>query len=274
VIVTDRGGRPVPALKGEDFRLYEDRVEQKISFFSAEEAPVSWGLILDRSGSMMEMIGGVYRAAVHVIDEGTDQDEMFAATFNEWVELASDFTTDRHKLENSLLGLRADGMTALWDAVAFGLERIRHGQHRKKVLVVITDGEDNRSRLSFRDLVSRVEEADVLIYTVGMFESIASWPRDPLQKSIGSSGPQVELEKLAEATGARAHFPANVEECKEAMQEIAREVSQQYSLGYYPTRTVGDGKWRKIQVKVGQRDGKTTYVARTRAGYYAPKTGA
>jgi Ca-activated chloride channel family protein len=270
VMVTDQTGRAILGLRKEDFRIYEDRVEQQVSFFSSDEAPASWGLILDRSGSMMGMMRDVYRAAAHVVDEGTEQDEMFVASFNKQVELVTDFLSDKHKLENSLLGLRAEGETALWDAITFGLDRIKRGKNRKKVLVVVTDGQDNASKVKFRDLIERVEEADVLIYPVGMFESGGISSRELLKLGIGirETDPQLELEKLAQATGTKAHFPTDVEQCKAAMKEIALEVSQQYSVGYYPTNTARDGKWRKIQVKVGEAS-KTAHVARARAGYYA-----
>jgi len=263
VTVTDQRGQAIIGLKKEEFKVYENGVEQPISFFSAEETPACWGLVLDRSGSMMEMMQDVYRAAIHVMDEGTEQDEMFIVTFNDQTEMVCDFTSDRHKWENSILGLRAGGQTALYDAVAFALDHIRHAKHQKKVLVVITDGEDNSSRLKFRQLIERVEERTVLIYTVGMFESMErSW------LGLGGGYRRGELEKLAEVTGARAHFPTNVEQCRESMREIAREVSQQYSLGYYPSNTTRDGQWRKIKVVVirqGEKD--TRYVARTRTGY-------
>lgn len=270
VMVTDQNGRAITGLTKDSFKMYENGVEQQVSFFSAEESPVSWGLILDRSGSMVGMMRDVYRAAIHVVDEGTEQDEMFIATFNQRAELVTDFTPDKHRLENSLLGLRAEGMTALWDAVVFGLDRIKRGKHRKKVLVVVTDGEDNSSKLNFKRLIDRVEEVDVLIYSVGMFESGGMSSRDLSRMGIRNDSPQLELEKLAQTTGARAHFPATVDECRSAMKEIAREVSQQYSLGYYPMNTTRDGKWRRIQIKVGEAS-KKAYVARARAGYYAPK---
>jgi VWFA-related protein len=165
-------------------------------------------------------------------------------------------------------------MTALWDAIVFGLDKIKQGKNRKKVLVVVTDGEDNASTIKFRELIERAEEEDVLIYPVGMFESGGGFMRGILKLAVEDSYPQPELEKLAQATGARAHFPKNVEQCKQAMKEIAREVSQQYSLGYYPTNTARDGKWRKIRVVVDGPEGKTKYVGRTRAGYYATEKGA
>jgi Ca-activated chloride channel family protein len=270
VLVTDDGGRAVLGLKKEDFKIYENGVEQPIAFFSAEEAPVSWGLILDRSGSMMGMMRDVYRAAVHVIDEGTDQDEMFIAIFNKRIELVTAFISDKHKLEKSILGLRADGETALWDAVAYGLDRIKLGKNRKKVLVVITDGQDNASKLNFRELIDLAEEAEVLIYPVGMFESEGGMMRSLPQLRISRDYPDVELDRLAKATGSLAHFPRDIEECKQSMKEIAREVSQQYSIGYYPTNTARDGKWRMISVIARQPSSTTKCVARTRPGYYAP----
>lgn len=272
VAAMDRTGRALTGLKRDDFKVYENGVEQPISFFSAEESPATWGLVLDRSGSMMEMIRDVYQAAIHVIDEGTEQDEMFVVTFNDKPELVQDFTTDRHTLENSILGLRADGQTALFDAVAYALDHIRIGKHRKKVLVVLTDGEDNSSHLKFRKLVERAEEEDVLIYTIGMFEGMD----DALSKLLGRMGhmgsgdSRGELTKLAEVTGAFAHFPTDIARCQATMKEIAREVSQQYGIGYYPSNKAHDGKWRAIKVTVSEGGG-SKYVARTRAGYYAPK---
>lgn len=123
------------------------------------------------------------------------------------------------------------------------------------------------------ELIERVEEDEVLIYPVGMFESRGKRSRGLLKLIVGDDYTEPELKRIAEATGGRAHFPGNVEECRQAMKEIAREVSQQYSLGYYPTTTARDGKWRAIQVAVGQEPAKPAYVARTRAGYYGPKAG-
>ena len=270
VTVNDQQGRAAMSLKQEAFKVYEDGVEQQIGFFSGEESPVSWGLVLDRSGSMMGMMSDVYGAALHVIDEGTSRDETLIVTFNRKPELLSDFLSDRHRLENSILGLRADGETALFDAVDFALDQMKHAKYRKKVLVVVTDGEDNASRLKFRELIERAEEEEAVIYTVGMFEPSMS----VLSSSIGGSDrdAQAELKKLAEVTGASSHFPTNVDQCRSVMREIAREVSQQYSLGYYPANKERDGKWRAIKIAVSQNGNSTKLVARTRSGYYARKT--
>lgn len=107
---------------------------------------------------MMEMIRDVYQAPVHVVDEGTEEDEVFIVTFNRQVELVADFMADKHKLENSILGPRAEEETALWDAITFALDHLKKTKHRKKVLVVIADGDDNRSRIKYRELIERTEE--------------------------------------------------------------------------------------------------------------------
>lgn len=266
VSVTDKQGQTILGRKKENFKIYEDGIEQTVDFFSVEELPVSWGLVLDRSGSMMEMMRGVYQASLHVITEGTSKDEMLIVTFNDKAELTSRFTDDRHKLENSTLGLRANGTTALYDAISFALDEMKQGKFRKKVLVVVTDGDDNASRLSFRQLLERVEEEEVIIYTVGMFESVG-------MRFGGNSGAGVrlELEKLAEVTGGVAHFPTDVDGCRKVMKEIALEVSRQYSLGYYPRNKNYDGKWRNINLQVEPERNQDKYIGRTRLGYYARK---
>ena len=266
VTVTDAKGHMGSGLQTEDFKIYEDGVEQSTTFFSTDEAPVTWALALDRSGSMFEMIKDVYQAALHVMDEGTNADEMSIITFNHEIELVSDFTSDRRRLENAIVDLRATGQTALYDAIDLALEHIREGRRRKKVLVVVTDGEDNFSHIEFDRLVELVERnRDVVIYPVGMFEPGFWWERKRISPKIVS-----KLRTIAETTGASAHFPKNIKECRQAMTDIAREVSQHYSLGYYPSNRALDGKWRRIRVEIVPRAGKDRkYFARTRAGYYA-----
>ncbi|HKQ05642.1 MAG TPA: VWA domain-containing protein [Blastocatellia bacterium] len=261
VAVTDHSGRAITGLEKADFKVYENGVEQPLNFFSTDESPVSWGLVLDRSRSMEGMIKEVYRAALHAVEQGTADDDMFIVAFNDQADLLCDFTSDRDKLESAIRGLRAVGNTALYDAVALALDHLQRGRHKKKVLVVITDGEDNRSRLNFRQLVERAREADVLIYTVGLFGPM-----------VGMQGiaARDELKKLAQVTGAFAHFPSDPEKCRMTMMAIASEVSRQYSLGYYPTDPTRDGKWRKLRIAVAQPGGEANYATRTRSGYYAP----
>lgn len=261
VVVADQDGQAVSGLERPDFKIFEDDQEQSISSFSFEKIPVSWALVLDRSGSMWEMIGDVYRAALHVLDEGSEDDEAFIVTFSDKSDLVSDYVSDRQELRDSIRGLRAEGRTALWDAVGYALDHLKYARHRKKVMVVITDGEDNLSRLSFRDLVRRAEEDDVLIYTVGMFEM------------GGLRQAREQLARLAEVTGAQTHFPTDIRQCQASMAAIARDVSWQYQLGYYPTNTARNGQWRKIRVVVSRPGNTNTkYSVRTRSGYYGPSS--
>ena len=172
-----------------------------------------------------------------------------------------------------MLGLRADGETALYDAVNFALDKLKQSKNRKRVLVVVTDGQDNASKLKFRELIERAEEEDAVIYTVGMFGEMGNGSGFVSRLlGGGSRDGQAELKKLAEVTGGLAHFPKNVDECKSVMREIAREVSQQYSLGYYPLNKERDGKWRGIKVTINQSGNSTKLIARTCSGYYARKS--
>lgn len=264
VTVQDRAGQPVRDLQKEHFKVYEDKIEQSISFVGREEAPVSWGLILDSSGSMKGMMHDVYEAAAHVMEEGTHEDEMFVMTFNDGVDLVLELTSDRRKLQQSIFGLQSHGSTALYDAVASALDHIKQGKHRKKVLVVITDGEDNHSSFSFRRLLDRVRESDVLIYTVGMRVAMGAF------RSLNES--RHDLEEMAKITGGYAYFPTNIEKCRQTMSKIAEEVSEHYTIGYYPANREHDGRLRKIKIAIAESEGKNRkYTVRARSGYYAPE---
>jgi Ca-activated chloride channel homolog len=265
VSVQDKDGQPVGNLQAKDFKVYEDKIEQSIGSFSTEESSVSWGLVLDRSSSMKGMMGEVHAAAVNVLDQGTRDDEMFIMTFNNKPEIVSEFTSDRRQLANSIVGLNAEGRTGLYDAVDAGLDYIKQGKHRKKVLVVVTDGGDNTSHIRFSHLIDNVRETDVLIFTVGMYGTMTN---NPLEVRSTSQA-RHELKELAEVTGAYAHFPADPEKCRQVMEKIAREVSEHYTIGYYPSNQTRDGRWRKLKVVVAS-PANVKYVVHARSGYYAP----
>jgi Ca-activated chloride channel family protein len=263
VSVADEKGRPIRNLDRDQFKVYEDKIEQPISHFSQEESPVTWGLVLDRSASMSGRIRDVYEAAIHILGEGLKDDEMFIMTFNDGVELVARLTSNRRELQQLIVGLKAEGNTAMYDAIGAALEYIKQGQHRKKVLVLITDGMDNHSRVGFRSLRDRVRESDVLVYTVGMYDILESF-----QARKGALNTH-ELEEIAENTGGYAYFPTDMEKCRQTMNRIAEEVSAHYTIGYYPTNQMHDGGWRKTKVIVTPRDRITKPIARARSGYYA-----
>jgi len=243
VTVTGKHGQAVRGLKKDDFKIYEDNEQQEIALFSDEQRPVSWGLVLDRSGSMSGMMEEVYNAVLHSVKAGTREDDVFVMTFNQDVQIVQDFTTDRDQLLVASKRLWAMGSTALYDAVAVAADHIRQGRHQKKVLIVVTDGEDNASHIKIERLLDMVRGTDALIYAVGFFSA-----SDLAISKLLRADSEKELKRLAEQTGGLAYFPKNMEECDRACQDIAMQVSRQYSLGYSPKNTAWDGRWRDAGV--------------------------
>lgn len=263
VTVTDKRGRPIEELTKEDFSVYEDKRKQEIVFFSHEQRPASWGLVLDRSGSMADMIAEVYRAALHSIEAGTPEDETFSITFSDYPTLIQGFTTDRQTLLKAINHLRAGGWTALYDAVALALDYIKGARHKKRVLVVVTDGGDNASVVSFSRLVNMARRSEILIYVVGFFG-----PMSGGFLGMEEARTRGRLKRLAEETGGMAYFPKTMEQCVSACKDIGLQVSRQYSLGYYPSYTINrGGRWQEIRVELRRGEGR---VVRARKSYFAP----
>lgn len=260
VTVTGKRGQAMKRLQRNEFAVYEDGTKQDVVFFSDENRPVSWGLVVDRSGSMLGMMEEVSNAVLHSVKAGTREDDVFIMKFNHDVDLVQDFTSDRDKLLAASRNLWAMGGTALYDAVALAADHLRHGTHQKKVLVVVTDGEDNASHISFERLLAMVKRSEALVYTVGFFNSDM-----PILRLLEGET-RKELQRLAEQTGGMAYFPKNMEECDQACRDIATQVSQQYSLGYYPKSTTWDGAWRDIKVELVR---PAKFTVRARKGYFA-----
>jgi Ca-activated chloride channel family protein len=265
VTVADKTGRPFTGLKTENFRIYDNGIEQRVHHFSTEDLPFSMGLVLDRSGSMTMVIDEVYQAAFHTIRASKPADEFFIHTFNHRVERRQDFSTDRKLLEKRLKGVSAGGQTALYDAVFIAIEHVKTGSHDKKALLVVTDGADNSSRITFHELLDQVRQEKVAIYVVGLFGMAELYVEDPMDVTL--------LTQLAEATGGKAYFPRTMKECEQACIAIAEELRQQYSLGYYPEPRKRDGSWHTVQVQLQllAELPSAGLKARTRAGYFAPK---
>ena len=168
--VTDSLNRYVSGLGQEHFQIWEDKLEQKIEYFSSEDNPVSLGVIFDVSGSMKDKISTARDAAVTFLKTGNPEDEYFLVEFANRPEVAADFTTDVSKLQQKLIFTPAKGMTAMYDSVYLGLEKLREGSNPKKALLLITDGEDNRSRYTFQNVKEFVKEQDVQIYAIGIVD--------------------------------------------------------------------------------------------------------
>ncbi|MBI4466615.1 MAG: VWA domain-containing protein [Acidobacteria bacterium] len=268
VTVTDPYNRLVTGLSKEHFAVYEDKEPQEILYFSNEDAPISLGLVFDVSDSMNDS-GKLERgtkAAVRFLETANPQDEFFLVQFSDTPELLSGFTANVEEIQNQLVYARADGRTALLDALYLALDIMHRGQNPKKALLVISDGGDNRSRYGVKDIKAAVRESDVQIYAIGIFDPVSERERPELVW-----GPSL-LAELAEMTGGRM-FPVelyNIHELPDIAAKISIELRNQYVLGYRPTNRQHDGTWRKIKVKLNPPKGLPPLTTYARSGYYAP----
>lgn len=266
-VINERGAF-VPGLKQEDFRVLEDKVEQKMSVFRQEDVPVSMGLVIDNSGSMREKRDQVNAAAMTFVRTSNPQDEAFVVNFNDeyYLDTDGEFTSDQANLQDALSRIETRGSTALYDAVIGSLAHAKKGHKDKRILLVVTDGEDTASEKTFEDAIKAAEESSATIYAIGVYS------QDDLEhdkKNVRHS--KKVLAELAEATGGLAYFPDQLEQVTPICEQIAREIRNQYTLGYYPTNTAHDGTFRPVAVKVIPPSGRGKLSVRTRTGYFAPK---
>jgi Ca-activated chloride channel homolog len=260
--VTDLQSRVITGLDREHFRLWEDKLEQKIETFSTEDEPVSLGIVFDVSGSMKDKISTARDAAVTFLKTGNPEDEYFLEVFSNRPQLAEEFTTDISRLQNKLIFQNTQGMTAMYDAIYLSLAKLKEGTNAKKALLLITDGEDNRSRYTFSNVREYVKEQDVQIYGIGIVNDFNS------QLGSGRTG-RALIEELADLTGGHAFFPDSVYDLEDICTKIAVELKNQYVLTYRSTNSTKDGKWRKIRVQVDGPKGVGRLNVRSKTGYYA-----
>jgi Ca-activated chloride channel homolog len=267
--VLDDHGTFVPDLKKENFRVFEDKAEQNIASFLRQDVPVTMGLVIDNSGSMREKRAQVNAAALTFVKTSNPQDEVFVVNFNDeyYLDLNEDFTNDTRELNEALSRIDSRGSTALYDAVIGSLDHLKKGHKDKRVLLVITDGVDNSSRKSFEYTVKVAQQSDAAIYAIGVFsEDDRKHAKGDVRKA------KKDLTTLAEATGGLAFFPDNLEQVEPICTQVAHDIRNQYTIGYYPTNTARDGTFRAVQVQLLPPKGRGKMSVRTRTGYYAPKT--
>jgi Ca-activated chloride channel homolog len=265
VTVTDPLNRFVTGLEKEHFRLYEEKVEQEITQFSSEDAPISIGLVFDTSGSMGAKLQKSRQAAAEFFKTANPADEFFLVQFNDRPELVVPFTTDTDKIQSALTFTQSKGRTALLDSVYLAMNEMKHAHNPRKALLIISDGGDNSSRYTETEIKNRVREADVQMFSIGIFESISGRGRTPEE----AAGPGL-LNELAEQTGGREYAIENVAELPDIAAKIGIELRNEYILGYTPKNRERDGKYRKVQVKLNQPRGLPPLKAYFRLGYYAP----
>ena len=265
VTVTDPLNRFVTGLDRENFRVFEDKNEQKVTHFASEDAPLSVGLVFDTSGSMGSKLDKSRQAVKQFFKTANPEDEFFLIQFNDRPELVVDFTTRLEEIQNRLTFTQSKGRTALLDAVYMALHKMKKAKNPRKALLIISDGGDNSSRYTESEIKNLVREADVQIYAIGIFEMMSNRGRTPEELS----GPGL-LSEIAEQTGGR-HFPVeNLNELPDVAAKIGIELRNQYLLGYTPTNPQRDGKYRRVQVKLVQPRGLPPLRAFWRLGYYAP----
>src|SRR5438552_3178438 len=261
--VIDDRQRFADGLKPENFRVFEDKVEQKLSVFKREDVPVSMGLVIDNSGSMRDKRPRVNEAAITLVQASNPQDEAFVVNFNDdfYLDLDKDFTSSIPELKEALERIDSRGSTALRDAILGSLDHLKKASKDKKVLLVVTDGEDNASRNSLEKMIREVQKTDTVIYTIGLLGQENKKEAKRARKA---------LEQIAAASGGLAFFPENVDDVHNICEQVAHDIRNQYILAYYPTNTRRDGTFRTIQVEVIPPRGRGKLIARTRNGYYAP----
>ena len=261
VTVTDEMGRIVSGLGRDYFSVYDDTQEQPIVSFSSEDAPFSVGLVFDTSGSMRGKLDIARRAAQAFWQSANPEDEAFLVTFSEHAELQVDFTRDFADIQNGLLFAAPKGKTALIDAIDLALRRLKSAHNSRKALLVLSDGGDNNSRFSKRELLRFAKEADAQIYAIGIHDSPATLEE--------MSGPKL-LGELTDATGGQHFMVGSANELPDIAARIGVALHDQYMIGYQPPAGAEPGKWRKIRVRLQAPKGFPSLRVYARTGYYSP----
>ena len=265
VTVTDPYNRLVTGLEPDNFRIFENNVEQEIRYFSSEDVPISIGVIFDLSGSMANKVGKAKEAASQFFKTANPQDEFFLVSFNERAEVMSAFTSNIEDLQSRIISASAKGRTALLDAIYLGLSQMRTARNAKRALLIISDGGDNNSRYNEKDIKKLVRESDTQLYSVGVFDPFEYRSRTPEELN----GPSL-LTEVTELTGGRAFTIENVNELPDIAAKISAELRNQYVLGYRPSNKSHDARWRKIKVKLRAPKGLPPLSIYAKTGYYAP----
>ena len=265
VTVTDPLNRFVTGLEKEHFRLFEDKIEQAISDFSSEDAPLSIGLVFDTSGSMGPKLQKSRQAAVEFFKTANPLDEFFLVEFSDRPELVIPFTADTEEIQNRLTFSQSKGKTALLDGVYLAMNQMKKAHNPRKAVLIISDGGDNNSRYTESEIKNAVREADVQIYGIGIFESVGARGRTPEELA----GPGL-LNEVAQLTGGRSYNVENLNELSDIAAKIGIELRNQYVLYYTPKNQTRDGKYRHVTVKLVQPRGLPPLKAFFRLGYYAP----
>lgn len=261
--VVDKHGKLVTNLPRNAFRVYEDGVEQQVKIFRREDVPVSLGIVIDNSGSMRDKRIKVESAAMALVKASNPQDEVFIVNFNDDAFLDVPFTGDVKKMEEGLARIDSRGGTAMRDAVSLSIDYLKEkGKRDKKVILAVTDGNDNTSELTLERLVQRAQQSEILIYAIGLLNE---------EEKREAKRAKRALDALTKATGGQAYYPKELDDVGKISLQVAHDIRNQYILAYTPSNAALDGGFRQIRVTVNGPDRPSV---RTRTGYYATPEGA
>jgi Ca-activated chloride channel family protein len=263
VTVTDSEDRRVMGLQKDNFRLYENDIEQEILTFSHDDTPISIGLLFDMSGSMVDKLDKARQAALQLLKTANPQDEFFLVSFNDRAELTSGFTSNIQELQMRMMSTKPQGHTALLDAIYLGIRQMKSARYRKRALLVISDGGDNHSRYHEARIRNDLREADCQLYAMGIFDD-----RDMKRTPEERKGPAL-LSELAGIAGGRAFRVSSLDELPDVAARISMELRDQYVLGYKPGSVHHDGAWRSIKVTVAPPASLPPLHVYARNGYYS-----
>jgi len=258
ISVADKNGKLVTDLKQSSFKVFENGIEQPIKIFKREDVPISLGIIIDNSGSMKEKRQKVEIASLDMVKASNPQDEVFIVNFNDQPWLDVPMTSDIKAMQEGIARIDSRGGTAMRDAISGGIDYLKkEGKRQKKVLLVITDGNDNASTINLERLVNRSQQNEVLIFSIGLLNE-----EERHEAKIAKRA----LDTLSRETGGLAFYPKGVADVDQIALQVAHEIRNQYTLAYSPTSPEMDGSFRQIKVTV---NGPGHPLVRTRTGYYA-----
>ena len=261
VTVTDSMNRPVVGLNKGDFSLYEDGSLQRIRSFWCDDSPISVGVILDLSKSMSNKLDVAREALAQFFALGNPEDDYFVITFADRATLLAYASQSIGTIQARLANAAAGGHTALLDAIYLGENELRQARYKRRALLIISDGGDNRSRFTAGELKRLVEEEDVTVYAIGLFDKVFKTPEEWAGKRL--------LTQITEATGGRTATLSNPKDLPQAASEISIEMRNQYFLGYRPSNAARDGKWRRIKVRVSPPAKTAQLQVYSKSGYRA-----
>jgi VWFA-related protein len=256
--VVDRNGKLLTELPQKAFKVYENNVEQELRLFRHEDVPISLGLVIDNSASMREKRQKVEAAALQLVKASNPEDQVFIVNFSDTAYLDCPFTSSIPKLQEGLARIDSRGTTAMRDAIGMSINYMKsNAKLDKKILLVVSDGDDNLSESTLEQVIRQAQQAEVLIYAIGLLTEEDRGSARQAQKA---------LDTITEATGGAPYYPKELAEVDQIALRVAHEIRNQFTLGYSPSQQALDGTFRQIRVAV---DGSNRPVARTRTGYWA-----